>query len=378
MKQQASNLKKLSFTLLTVFLITNVISQISSAAVTRLPQINLSPRTRAAATEGTICADCASRSSQSSLMQNLAQIQSVQSGTERLFNAAYLNDDNDRQSLNALRRRKANGETLTAEENAILVAGNKTGLVVWPNCINPATNQPLSGNAFLVQIEGKDSIVTSAHEVTEASSGKLRNNCDLSDLTNAVYYPNASYMDPTRQIPSENSPIRQTVAAVPDPRFGGYSSRNRISIEDDWMILNLDPSNSTSQGLSIDGTPRGFFQFAPPSSQIRDGYIIGFDSRYTQQNGGKSSSYQKCETRTSSSIAYHTCDTDVGSSSSIFGIMQNNEIMFESINSENSSSLSSDGEHETPRNFKDWNRGLSSQYILNQINSLITHQSTET
>ncbi len=361
--------KKMNLSAATFFLMILTISQISSAAVTRLPQINFGSRP-SARTEGTICSDCAVRAPQNSLMGQLAQLDS---GTEKIFNAAYLNDNGERSNLYDLRNRRARGERLTTEQKAILQASDRIGLVFWPGCINSESGREVEGNATLIKIDGRDAIITSAHFIKN-DNGVLHGDCDLDDYSKATFMPNYSYYGQTGQSAVSDSTVFREVRATADRRFGDFNN-DKIRLENDWIVLYLDEQISNKPAPNT-SAPRGFVEFASaqPEKQTVPGYILGLDER---QGPGKTT-FQACDVVADVSQSYNSCDTDGGSSGSLVGVLENGEIKLHGINNRNSDALPLKGEHPTPSDYKKWNHGVSSDHISDEIQQVLNPQGIDT
>lgn len=358
--------KKMNFLAFTFFLMASTFSQLSFAAVAKLPQINFGTRSQ---TEGTICTDCAVRAPQSSLMGQLAQLNT---GTERIFNAAYFSDNGERSTLVELRNRRARGEALTVEERAILQASDRIGLVYWPNCVNAETGRPASGTAILTRINGKDAIISPAHIIKD-SSGNLYGNCNLEDYSNAQFMPNYSYYGQTGAASIGENEVFKSVDARVDNRLGDFST-NPTGQESDWIVMFLDQQIS-NEHISNTNIPRGFISFASPQIQRQSvsGYIIGLDSR---QSPGYTT-YQACNVVQDDNASFNSCDTSNGSSGSLIGILENGEIKMQGINTRNSAVLSESGEHSTPSNYRHWNYGISADHISNEIQRILNPQGTD-
>lgn len=292
----------------------------------------------------------------------------VVSYTLQVLNIAYFDDKNDRQSLNDLRRRRSNGENIIKDESAILQAGNRIGTVFWPECIGKVTNQPLNGNAFLIEVEGRDAIITSAHLIVERD-GSLRENCLREELKRAQYWPNSSYFETAAELWSARAFASDQVSVFVDNRFGGSRLLGALEDSDDWIILFPERSDAISSQIAPDGALRGALSFLKEDALFDEqfGYIIGLDSRQTSGV----TTYQRCLLRTFLEFSYNSCDTDRQSSGSILGVINVGKLEFHSINNLNSRALKREGTHLLPSDYFDWNKGLTSQHILNEINNTL-------
>lgn len=355
---------KLKFTSTILFIIFT--SNFSLAAVARMPRLSLGSKSQSQ-TEGSICSNCASRSPQANSFGQLAH---VTRGAEKIYKSAYFNDNGERSRLTELRNRRAQGETLTTEEKAILQAADRVGRIVWPNCKNPETGGALQGNAFLIQIDGKDAIVTSAH-LMKYDNGNLIGDCDLKDFSKAVYMPNLSYLGHTGPGNISDKELKLKIAASVDQRFGDFSNRP-IEFENDFSIFFLDQQIS-SQPAPNSVESRGFIKFAESQvdKQITNGYILGVDRRQIE-NKTVFTTFQKCDAVSEGFKAFNRCDTSQGSTGSFIGVFEGGELKFQGLNNRNTrEDLSTDGEHTSPSDFRDWNQGISSDYIKNNIDKIL-------
>lgn len=259
---------------------------------------------------------------------------------------------NDKASIMDLRVKDP--DSLTEEERAILQAANRTGFVHIPAC-------RMGSNAFLVRIDGRDAILTSGHMVVDENTSQIKNGCGPRDLETAVYHPNLSYLDlrDGRPRPTPDDPIMRAVRVEPgvlnlDALVGDFERRK------DWVGFFL--SEQISQQPSLDGTLRGYLKFTADGRGEGEGYLIGFDPAFDQANGGRSASWQKCETYVTSFVL-HTCDTGPGTSSSLLASLQFNEIRFVGMNV--SGEVGSGGH--VPESRLAWNIGVSGDTIADQL-----------
>ncbi|MCU0829818.1 MAG: hypothetical protein MUE52_21190 [Tabrizicola sp.] len=252
---------------------------------------------------------------------------------DRLWLAATFNDGNDKEAVVDLRARKARGEALTAMEEAILVAAARTGQMTW-------CDGKQSGNAFLVRIDGRDAIITSAHSVFEDIHFR-KPRCDLSD---PGYYANISFWDPKAGIPHPTDFVRRKVPLSGSPMLNNpYPADGAVSLMDssagvviqaslDFAVFFLAEEISTD--ILPDGTIRGSHSFwdvsaedvplmrwslTPPEKSL---VLIGH-----HKSDGPGMWYQSCMADISNELVYHACDTLVGASSSVLLTYHNNEFV---------------------------------------------------
>lgn len=301
----------------------------------------------------------------------IADINSVIVTPPQPVNIAYFDDGNERKSLNDLRRLRQSGELLSVRDKAVLEAGNRIGFIFWPNCRDPRTNKPLNGNAFLIQIDGIDAVMTSAHLII-SDEGSVRHGCNLANITVARYMPNASYFEDSENPPEANSLIRFSAEVFIDERLGRIPHTGGLANEDDWIVYFPTSPDELSNQVAPDGNIRGFLKFAP--SEINEDQnpiiIMGQDDR----QGTTTITFQECDFVIEESTVYHLCDTNHGSSGSLLGIVVDEEVKFLGINNINSSKLSSTGDHAVPSDFRIWNRGLSAHFIFLQLSRLLIPQ----
>ena len=151
--------------------------------------------------------------------------------------------------------------------------------------------------------------------------------------------------------------------------FGGAVSLGAYEDSEDWILLFPERSDSISSQIAPDGALRGAVSFLKEDALFEGqfGYIIGLDGRQTPGV----TTYQRCLLHTFLSFSYNSCDTDRQSSGSILGVVNNDELELHSINNWNSKTLKREGTHQLPSNYFDWNKGLTSQHILNEINNTL-------
>lgn len=277
--------------------------------------------------------------------------------------AAYFDDGNDREDLNRLRTLRATGGELTLEERAILQAADRVGLILWPSCTHPETGQPVNGNAFLIQVNGRDAILTSAHQIKDYN-GVFPEGCSLGDFEDAQYMPNSSYYGGVGESAITEDLLRLKIGATADSRFGDFGA-GRIDNEKDWIIFFLSEQISSlpAPGQS---RPRGFMSFsnALPEEIVLNGFIIGIDGG--QQAGV--TTWQSCDFVSESLFVYHSCDTKRGGSSSPLGALQEGEIRLVGLHNRTSAIYTNEGLlYPLTDDWRDWNRSLAASHILRGI-----------
>ena len=278
-----------------------------------------------------VCTDCASRSPQSSLSNYLSQLPIVRDGFARVQNATYFEDEDHKSAVVDLRARRESGERLTQEELAILQAANRTGFFRFPDCAN-SNGRALNGNAFLVQINGRDAIITSAHMAADINTGRIHNGCSPEQLARVEYYPNMSYMNTGSNLPypGAGDPILEVVTGSLATDIGGLNN-SRIDVPDDFIVVYLDQQISNQP--SIDGQTRGAFQFAETNSAMHRTVMLGFDSVFTQNTGRHTMTYQDCSLQNIADTTFNSCDSAPGTSGSVITVLQDGELRFHSLHS---------------------------------------------
>lgn len=346
MKKLFLKSKKINFILILGSLF---FSSVLSAAVIKPFGLGL-PTTRASRTEASVCNDCLNSSRKPSNLSNyLSQLPIVKNGEAKVFNAAYFDDGNDKQAVVDLRARKARGEKLTAKEEALLQAAARTGQITFCN--------GLASNAFLVKINDKDAIITTAHAVINPETGKPR--CDLSKTG---YYPNLSFYDATD---GDSNPTdfekRKVMTDGRDPLNleNVLGTKGKIDSKKDFLIFFLE--EQVSNDRLPDSTSRGALSFSNSSSKTGSLNLIGTDPNFRE---GRATTYQECKYEISGNLPYHTCDTLEGVSSSLLSTYENGEFKFFGIHT---SGLDKTG-LDTSDNLS-WNGGLKAKEIANYLSS---------
>lgn len=329
------NLKPLALGLFLLFY-----SSLSVAAVVR--PLDLTLRSNGTSqTEGSICTDCKSNSS----IRSLAQLGNQ---TERIFNAAYFDDGNDKQAVVDLRARKARGETLTSKEEALLQAAARTGRITM--CDGKDTT-----NAFVVNINGKDAIITTAHAFINTETGQPK--CDLSRIG---YYPNFSFYDSQDgdSKPSDFEKLKiNTDGKDPLNLQNVIGTKGQIEARKDFLIFFLE--EKVSDDRLPGGNQRGVLSFSNTISRTGNLSLIGTDPNFRD---AKATAYQECRFETIESLAFHSCDTLPGVSSSLLTTYENGEYKFYGMHAI--------GLNETGLNANEnlnWNTGLTAKIISDYL-----------
>lgn len=281
-------------------------------------------------------------------------------GSVRMAWADYFDDGNDREDLSRLRHLRMTGGALTDEEAAIVQAADRVGLVVFKRCIDPEFNQPVNGTAVLIQADGRDAILASAHLIWDRETKELKHHCVQEDLTDAYYLPNSSYYG--QVVPNQLAVDEETDAAF-DMRFKG--DRPFLVQSSDWMLLFLGEQVSLQPAPGQSG-PRGYIKFAEGTEgrQSTQGLIVGMDSR--QEPGG--TTWQLCDFKEKAPFTYHTCDTSRGSSGSLFGVFQDGEIRLQALNNWGGNHTDS---VPLPDDFTRWNKAINAAHIRREIEEIM-------
>lgn len=274
-------------------------------------------------------------------------------------------DISTRRSILSLREKRTSGEPLTEAEHAILKAANRVGYIRWP-CGR------FGGNASLVNIGGRDAILTSAHQFFDAETGVPKGECSEDDLGQAVYHPDFSYVDSrdeaTRPITRRYVPVSED-----EPILGAnFVTGSRVSIADDWLILFLD--TNVSSETAPDGTLRGYLKFGSPEEFVKPvGFNIGHEPRYAKEQGAITlHSYQSCPIQADGlRRVNHLCDTGRGSSSSILTVLEEGELLLWGIHTNSSTAgFNNEDVYQTPKSHFDWNVGTSVFQMIKAIQAL--------
>lgn len=300
-------------------------------------------------TEAGICSGCFDARP---AVRQISRLPALNQDVEKIYTASYFSDNGDREALARLRAK--NPSELTMEEKAILQAANRVGFVSLPGCKS-------GSNAVLVNINGRDAIVTSGHLVIDNKFGLPK--CSAEEK--AYYYPNASYYSSA----DKNNPmLMQKILLEPNPiNFENHASY-KTKTDKDFLIYYLTENisdKSMPAGTYLAGQNRGSIPFSTQRERTGTAYIIGFDNRYDKEYG-RQMSYQACQYEQSTrrlGYFYHTCDTTYGSSGSLMGTIESGEITLQAINSDSSE----DHDKPVPKESISWNGSTSSDPILRSI-----------
>jgi len=284
-------------------------------------------------------------------MQQFAQIQSIQTGTERIFNAAYFEDGNDKELIINLRIRLSNGEALSALENAYLNAAAQTGQI---SCAGGR----VASNATLIQIGGRDAILTTAHAFIDESTGQPK--CDLSTLG---YYPNLSFYNLANGIPTDFEKKLVPTNGEDPLNLENTQMTGKIPVSKDFLIFYLN--ENISDDILPGNVTRGFMRMESPPSASGNVHLLGTDK---DVNNGLGTTYQECEYDLGNSNILHTCDTQPSVSSSALTYFNGQDLAL--IGMHSSFLILLPKSRPLPVNEYDRNYGLSSEIILSYLNNL--------
>ena len=300
---------------LLIFIILVITPQIIFAKM-RTMQISLNPKP-SAQIEGSICTNCVVRATRFSVIPQLGQ---VQTGAEQLFDAATFINNNPRSFVIDIRRRLANGEILTNTEMAVLRASAQTGEI---SCVGSAGK-----NGTLVQFQGRDAVITSAHGFIDSTTGQPK--CDLSTVG---FFPNLSFHD------SELGPLsdfeKRMVNTTSHPlNLASVLGRGKINMQNDYLIFFLDEQISSDQlNINVNGQnqimQRGFMSFDISNLVQGPIYFIGLNARVRRFTA---TTYQECNSEQNEEALFHTCDSEPSTSSSALVRIIGNEAFLTGIN----------------------------------------------
>lgn len=241
--------------------------------------------------------------------------------------AAYFTDDQSREPLPALRERaEAQPETLTELDRAILRAANRVGWLEWHGC------KRRGGNAFLVRVDGRDAVLTSAHQIIDGKRQKAWPTCRQNGEASARFYPNMSYLDLGETFRNRARDARYSVGAVLDRRLSGPNASYRFRVPNDYLLYFLE--SDISDQTAPDGQTRGVIPVSSmPRGEEMAGFILGFDPRFNKGHGGRVMSYQPCRFLVLNPLLLdHTCDAGNGSSSSLLAVYEDGELRLRGLN----------------------------------------------
>lgn len=300
-------------------------------------------------TEAGSCTNCLASNSSARRPQGLSSL------AEQVQSIAYYTDNGDRQALAALRAK--NPSSLTMEEKAILEASNRIGYLHLPGCKG-------ANNAILININGRDAIVATAHTMLDTKTNTLKCSAD----EDAFYYPNASYLNLREETPSEDSFIMRTIKLEKNPvNFENVGNVGSDSTKD-FLIFYLT-ENISQETLPSGAYNAGQTRGAMPISTVRERtgstYNMGFDSRFDEEFG-RQMGYQECDySQNTRRLGYfkHTCDVSQGASGSLLGTIENGQMTLQAIHSSGAAEFNSP----IPEGPASWNNGVSSDLFLRAL-----------
>ena len=292
-----------------------------------------------------------------------------------IISAIYFDDGNDKQAVNDLRRKSLGGEALTEEEQAIVRAAAKTGMV---GC-KKESGGTTSSNGFIVKIDGRDAIITSQHAFIISAYRALFSDepAIRSDeigmhlcIPNSYYYmPNVSYIDSRQDLP--NNFFTKKIAITAEVPLNSEITTGQITMAavHDFLIFFLSDDNQASGDVLPDGTVRGHFEFANDFPEAGELFLIGTEPRFRK---GVVSAWQKCRYQTGTGHSlfgvypdgeiHHDCDTVKGASSSVLAIYDGKDLLFAGMHVRGK-----EGDAEASDEYYDWNLGLSSTNVSRYI-----------
>lgn len=244
------------------------------------------------------------------------QISSTQAEQVPIIKAAYFDDGNDKQAVTDLRERKLNGEALTEEETAILVAASRTGKIAC----DFGDGKELSTNGFIAEINGREAIITSAHAFISETNGSAK--CDL---TRAWYYPNFSYFQKAEGGPTDFDKRKVKMNGKLPLNLDRVLGKTLIATKSDFLIFLISPMERPLKLDKLpDGSVRGVLEFSSETSKDSDVYLIGTDPKF---KSNLATAYQRCSSKSIlEDTIFHNCDTAKGASSSLVGKMEHGEV----------------------------------------------------
>lgn len=300
-------------------------------------------------TEAGFCTGC---DKISNLKKPRPSLTTLATETEKIYRAAYYTNNGDRTALSILREKQLKTpELLTEIEKAILQAADRSGFMFLPGCKS-------GNNAFLININGRDAIVTAGHTVTFDKT--YAEKCSASE--DAFYYPNMGHYDETNGEPGEGSFALKKVKLEPNPINFDKVIGNKSDLKD-FLVYFLE--EDVSKDIMPNGNVRGAIPFSTKYKHKGQAYILGFDGKYDESNP-RQMTYQECNFRqTPTQLSYfrHTCDTSKGASGSLLGTIENGELTFQALNVSGESTFDT----EIPESDSKWNGGVSSEIIKNAI-----------
>lgn len=300
------------------------------------------------------------RKVQSALSEYICNLPATQRGDFKCEDAAYFDDGNDKQAVVDLRIRRANGETLSIEENAILQGASRTGQISF--C------KGVSSNGILVRVDGRDAIVTTAHAVLNQETGQLL--CE--DLSKVGFFPNVSFYDQRNGNPNDF-----------EKRKIALDGKNPLNLENvvgksglipygsDFLVFFLDKKEKPiSQDRLPDGSVRGYMKFSSNRNKTGTNLImIGLDPQFKlgeNLRGAMTTAYQTCKYQSNGELTLsHNCDSIKGTSSSLLANLENNELTFRAVHTDGSEKTFDLNQSE---DVGLWNTGNPSSNIIEYLN----------
>ncbi len=268
----------------------------------------------------------------------------------------YFTDNGERKALYDLRQKDI--YSLSDEEKAVLEASNWIGFIHLPGCKR-------GGNATLVNINGRDAVVTHNHLVWDNRYSLRWLVCDSDEK--AWYYPNAAYLNQTFEVPSADSFIMKKVALLPDPiNFETWQTDKGMK---DFLFFFLEEQISQEilpAPMHNQDKPRGFMRWSTKWESNGRIWNIGFDGRFEKENG-RQMSYMECDFEQNPIQIYFifvTCDVSKGSSGSALGTIEDGEMTLQGIMSTSSSGEFLGYEDIPVPGSLLWNYGVSSFNML--------------
>lgn len=274
---------------------------------------------------------------------------------------AWFTDNVDRQPLQELRA-VPEGD-LTEMERAILTAANRVGWIENREC-----GRGLNG--ILISVDGKDGVLTSRHLLGGKVVGELA--CPVGSAM--MFYPNLGYRAPVGGAALSDTDMRMAIPLTGTP-MNLHDTGLVMSPNEDWMIYWLDATLSDQpmpEGAFGEGQPRGAVAFAtvhPPGGEVA---VIGFDSRFADENGWQFS-WQPCRYLRgqwfNGDTLYHDCDVSPGASGSLMGTLVDGELVLQGLVTGAMDAISGT-DVPTPASVILWNLGTSSAPMQTAVEAL--------
>jgi hypothetical protein len=265
--------------------------------------------------------------------------------------AAYFDDGNDKQLVVDLRKRHAAGEDLTIYETSVLQAASRTGSIYM--C------KGASSNATLIQIDGRDAVITTAHALIDPKTGLSTCN----SFKQVSYYPNISFHDPRLGNPTNFEKRGVLTDGKPPLNLDAVlGSKQRVKTEKDFLIFFL---SEVSEPLSLDQLPdgsiRGFTSFDSEAAESGKITMIGLDPKVL---GGLATTYQLCDYHLtpSKSGIWHSCDTVKGTSSSALLLVSDEALLLAGLHQQGTEDI-----EPLTSDYMFWNKGSAIRNAISVI-----------